>query len=165
MIYLELLAPAKDLECGKAAIDHGADAVYIGAPKFGARSAAGNSVADIRELCDYAHRYSAKVFVTINTLVYDNEITECESLLLELKDAGVDAIIAQDMSVASMVKGMGLHASTQTDNRNRKCFSYGSRVDFTIKNSRKITAFNGRPCSNQKDCYSSRLNTACRTNR
>ena len=117
MIYLELLAPAKDLECGKAAIDHGADAVYIGAPKFGARSAAGNSVADIRELCDYAHRYSAKVFVTINTLVYDDEITECESLLLELKDAGVDAIIAQDMAVASMVKGMGLHASTQTDNR------------------------------------------------
>lgn len=117
MIYLELLAPAKDLECGKAAIDHGADAVYIGAPKFGARSAACNSVADIRELCDYAHRYSAKVFVTINTLVYDDEITECESLLLELKDAGVDAIIAQDMAVASMVKGMGLHASTQTDNR------------------------------------------------
>ena len=135
MIYLELLAPAKDLECGKAAIDHGADAVYIGAPKFGARSAAGNSVADIRELCDYAHRYSAKVFVTINTLVYDDEITECESLISELKDAGVDAIIAQDMAVASMVKGMGLHASTQTDNRNGKCFSYGSRVDFTVKNS------------------------------
>ena len=73
MRTLELLAPAKNLEIGKAAIDHGADAVYIGAPRFGARAAAGNSVADIAELCQYAHRFGARVHVTVNTIIYDNE--------------------------------------------------------------------------------------------
>ena len=69
---LELLAPAKDLECGMAAIDHGADAVYIGPERFGARAAVGNSIDDIRQLCNYAHRFLAKVYATVNTIVYDN---------------------------------------------------------------------------------------------
>ena len=117
MTYLELLAPARDLECGKAAIDHGADAVYIGAPRFGARAFAGNSIDDIGQLCRYAHRYAVKVYVTVNTIVYDEELNDIASLLGQLKDVGVDAVIVQDMAVAGLVRGMGLHASTQTDNR------------------------------------------------
>lgn len=73
MTPLELLAPAKNLACGMAAVDHGADAVYIGAQRFGARAAAGNSVDDIRQLCDYAHPYGVKVYVTVNTIIYDEE--------------------------------------------------------------------------------------------
>ena len=80
MTPLELLAPAKNLACGIAAIDHGADAVYIGAPKFGARAAVGNSIDDIRELCDYAHQFGAKIYVTLNTIVYDNELDEVHKL-------------------------------------------------------------------------------------
>ena len=78
MTALELLAPAKNLACGIAAIDHGADAVYIGAPKFGARAAVGNSIEDIRALCDYAHQYGAKIYVTLNTIVYDEELEEAQ---------------------------------------------------------------------------------------
>ena len=81
MQTIELLAPAKNIECGIAAIDHGADAVYIGATKFGARQAAGNSVDDIAELCRYAHRFGAKVHVTVNTIVYDNEMPEMLRLI------------------------------------------------------------------------------------
>ena len=93
MRALELLAPAKNLECGIAAIDHGADAVYIGAQKFGARVAAGNSVDDIRQLCTYAHQFSAKVYVTVNTIIYDDELEATRQLLQQLSDAGVDAIL------------------------------------------------------------------------
>jgi len=114
---LELLAPARNLECGKAAIDHGADAVYIGAEHFGARAAAGNSVDDIAELCRYAHRYAAKVYVTVNTIVYDKELSATRNLIDSLEDAGVDAIIVQDLAVTGMVRRMALHASTQMDNR------------------------------------------------
>jgi len=116
---LELLAPAKNLECGMAAIDHGADAVYIGAQRFGARAAAGNSVADIAQLCGYAHRYGARVYVTVNTIVYDEELADTRSLLLQLAEAKVDAILVQDMAVRAMAADVGLaiHASTQTDNR------------------------------------------------
>ncbi len=119
MTRLELLSPARNLECGKAAIDCGADAVYIGASRFGARAAVGNSVEDIAELCRYAHRFMAKVFVTVNTLVNDDEQEDVERLIKELDNAGVDAVLVQDMAVADMVKatGMALHASTQTDNR------------------------------------------------
>ena len=133
MRSLELLAPAKNLECGLAAIDHGADAVYIGASRFGARVAAGNSVDDIRQLCLYAHQFAAKVYVTVNTIIYDNELEATRQLLAELSDAGVDAILVQDMAVLQMLrqgdcprvssaadyKGTVpmLHASTQTDNR------------------------------------------------
>ena len=119
MRALELLAPAKNLEYGIAAIDHGADAVYIGASRFGARAAVGNSVADIRKLCDYAHPFGVKVYVTVNTIVYDDELETTRQLLTELSEAGADAILIQDMAVFEMMKDlpMAAHASTQTDNR------------------------------------------------
>ena len=119
MRALELLAPAKNLEYGMAVIDHGADAVYIGAPRFGARAAVGNSVDDIRKLCDYAHPFGAKVYVTVNTIVYDDELDATRRLLQALSEAGVDAILVQDMAVLQMMRSlpMAAHASTQTDNR------------------------------------------------
>ena len=116
MTQLELLAPAKNLECGIAAIDHGADAVYIGASRFGARAAVGNSVEDIRGLCDYARPFGVKVYVTVNTIIYDHELEATRQLLSELAEAGVDAILVQDMAVAQLTT-LTLHASTQTDNR------------------------------------------------
>lgn len=116
MRKIELLAPAKDLKCGIAAIAHGADAVYIGAQRFGARAAAGNSVEDIEQMCRYAHRYAAKVYVTVNTIIYDNELEDTRRLLDELKQAGVDAVLVQDMSLVPC-SPLPLHASTQTDNR------------------------------------------------
>ena len=115
---LELLAPAKNLECGIAAINHGADAVYIGAPRFGARAAAGNSISDIRQLCVYAHRYGASVYVTVNTIIYDDELDDTRQLLQELNEAEVDAVLVQDMALLSLApQQLSLHASTQTDNR------------------------------------------------
>ena len=121
MTSLELLAPAKNLACGIAAIDHGADAVYIGAPRFGARAAAGNSIDDIRQLCRYAHQFGAKVYVTLNTIIYDDEIESARAVICQLEKAGVDAILIQDMAVLTMLREqhspMALHASTQTDNR------------------------------------------------
>lgn len=121
---LELLAPAKNLACGIAAIDHGADAVYIGAPRFGARVAAGNSIDDIRTLCQHAHQFSARVYVTVNTIIYDDELEAIQQLIQQLYDAGVDAILVQDMAILSMLQHLSpnpqhpsLHASTQTDNR------------------------------------------------
>lgn len=122
MRKLELLAPAKNLECGKAAIDHGADAVYIGASKFGARASAGNSLDDIRELCLYAHQFGAKVYVTVNTIVYQDELEDTRALLRALTEMHVDALLVQDMAVLELLpKDMkplpALHASTQTDNR------------------------------------------------
>ena len=131
MRKIELLAPAKDLECGKAAIDHGADAVYIGAQRFGARVAAGNSVDDIGELCQYAHQFGAKVYVTVNTIVYDNEMEKAKDLLRQLAAIGVDAVLVQDMGLVDVttivapsgaVAGAPLvfHASTQTDNRTKE---------------------------------------------
>lgn len=117
MTRLELLAPARDLECGKAAIDHGADAVYIGAERFGARAAAGNSIGNIEELCHYAHRYAAKVYVTVNTIIYNSELDITRTLIRRLEDIGVDAVLVQDMAVLDMIEHTALHASTQTDNR------------------------------------------------
>jgi len=117
---LELLAPAKNLAYGIAAIDHGADAVYIGAPRFGARAAAGNSIEDISQLCSYAHLFGAKVYVTLNTIIYDDEIEAVRSVISQLEKARVDAILVQDMAVLTMLKeqsSMAIHASTQTDNR------------------------------------------------
>lgn len=118
MTPLELLAPAKNLACGIAAIDHGADAVYIGAPHFGARAAAGNSLEDIRQLCNYAHPFGAKVYVTVNTILYDHELDDVKDLLVCLAEVGVDAVLVQDMAILSLCPpGLTLHASTQTDNR------------------------------------------------
>ena len=102
MTSLELLAPAKNLACGIAAIDHGADAVYIGASRFGARSAAGNSIDDIRQLCEYAHPFGVKVYVTVNTILYDDELDATRQLLQDLQTIGVDAILVQDMAILEM---------------------------------------------------------------
>lgn len=115
---IELLAPAKNLECGLEAINNGADAVYIGADRFGARAAAGNSIKDIEELCNYAHQYNARIFVTINTILTDKELEEAQSLICQLYDVGVDALIIQDMGILMLdIPPISLHASTQTDNR------------------------------------------------
>lgn len=115
---IELLAPAKNLECGLEAVNHGADAVYIGAPKFGARAAAGNSIQDIARLVDYAHQYRVRVYVTVNTILKDEELAETEQMIWELYRVGVDALIVQDMALLEMnLPPIPLHASTQMDNR------------------------------------------------
>ena len=114
MRALELLAPARTADIGVAAIDCGADAVYLAGPAFGARQAAGNPVSDIRRLCDYAHRFGVRIYVTFNTLVYEEEIPQARRLLQELQEAGVDALIVQDAAVTRLApEGMILHASTQ----------------------------------------------------
>lgn len=114
---LELLAPARNIQIGIAAIDCGADAVYIAGPDFGARQAAGNSVEDIRVLCEYAHKFGARVFITFNTILFDDELEPAEAMLKDLKDAGIDALIVQDLAVVDMARelrlGLPLHASTQ----------------------------------------------------
>lgn len=115
---IELLAPAKNLECGLEAIRHGADAVYIGAPAFGARAAAGNSLEDIRELVHYAHLFGVRIYVTLNTILSDDELVQAERLIHELYAIGVDALIVQDMGVTRLnLPPIPLHASTQMDNR------------------------------------------------
>ena len=115
---IELLAPAKNLECGIAAIDHGADAVYIGAPKFGARAAAVNSLEDIAALVEYAHLYNARIYVTVNTILKDEELQETEKMIWALFRAGVDALIVQEMGITGLnLPPIPLHASTQMDNR------------------------------------------------
>ncbi len=112
MKFLELLAPARNADIGIAAIDCGADAVYIAGPAFGARQAAGNSMEDIRRLTEYAHRFGARIFLTLNTILFDNELAEAGRLLAEAKAAGVDAIIAQDLAVWKLTD-LPVHASTQ----------------------------------------------------
>ena len=123
MRQLELLAPARDLQIGIAAIDCGADAVYIAGPQFGARQAAGNEISDIKQLCDYAHKFGARIFITLNTILYDSELEDAYKFMLDVQEAGADAIIVQDMAVIAMASnGIGnikedirlpLHASTQ----------------------------------------------------
>ena len=115
---IEILAPAKDLIGGMAAINSGADAVYIGAPQFGARSNANNSIEDVAALVQYAHLFNAQVFVVMNTILYDNELETCRSMIWELYDIGVDALIIQDMAIMEMdLPPIVLHASTQANNR------------------------------------------------
>ena len=141
MRTLELLAPAKNLECGIAAIDHGADAVYIGAPRFGARAAAGNSLEDIRQLCHYAHQYQAKVHVTVNTIIYDSELNDTLDMIRDLQEAGVDALLLQDMGVLYALQGKGpsavdfiwtkeLHSSTQCDTRSAEKVKWLQALGF-----------------------------------
>lgn len=115
---IEILAPAKDLIHGMAAINAGADAVYIGAPQFGARSNAHNSLEDVAELVKYAHLFNVQVFVVINTILYDNELETCRQMIWELYHIGVDALIIQDMAIMEMeLPPIVLHASTQANNR------------------------------------------------
>ncbi|MGE0077705.1 MAG: U32 family peptidase [Bacteroidales bacterium] len=114
---LELLAPAKDLQTGIAAITHGADAVYIAANKFGAREKAGNSIDDIKKLVNFAHQYNARVYVTVNTILFDEELDEAKKIIVDLYNANVDAIIIQDFSILAMdIPPIAVHASTQMHN-------------------------------------------------
>ncbi len=114
---IELLSPAKDAEVGMAAINHGADAVYIGGPSFGAREKASNSMADIERLCRHAALFDAKVYVTLNTLLYENELERARQLVYDCWNVGVDALIVQDMQLLQLdLPPIPLHASTQCDN-------------------------------------------------
>lgn len=129
---LELLSPAKNIDIAKQAILHGADAVYIGGPHFGARHNAGNSVSDIAELVEFAHRFYAKVFVTLNTILHDNELEMAQQLIWQLYDAGVDALIVQDMGILAMdIPPIDLHASTQMDIRTPEKAKFLSDVGFS----------------------------------
>ena len=115
---LELLAPARDAGIGIEAVNHGADAVYIGGPSFGARAAASNEIADIARLTEHAHRFNARVFVTLNTILADDELEPARRQIHQLYDAGVDALIIQDMGLLELdLPAIQLHASTQCDIR------------------------------------------------
>lgn len=115
---LELLAPARDTETARQAILHGADAVYIGASSHGARAAAANSLDDLKRLVDFAHPFRAKIYATVNTIVYDNELTKVERLIADLYRIGIDALIVQDMGILRLdIPPIELHASTQCDTR------------------------------------------------
>ena len=128
---IELLAPAKNLECGIEAVNHGADAVYIGAPRFGARAAAGNSIEDIKALVEHAHLYNARIYVTVNTILHDEELPETEKMIWELYRAGVDALIIQDMGITRLnLPPIALHASTQMDNRTPEKVKFLSDIGF-----------------------------------
>ena len=129
---VELLAPAKNADFGIAAIVHGADAVYIGGPAFGARANAGNSVADVERLCTTAHRYNARVLVALNTILRDNELEDARRLAWQLHEAGADALIVQDMGLLEVdLPAIALHASTQTDIRTPEKARFLEDVGFS----------------------------------
>jgi collagenase-like PrtC family protease len=127
----ELLAPARDLECGRAAVDAGADAIYIGAPRFGARANAGNPLSDIEALAAYAHRFWARVYVTVNTLLHDHEIQQATGLIEQLYGMGVDAIIIQDVGLLECdLPPISLIASTQMHNNSPEKVAFLEQVGF-----------------------------------
>ena len=128
---IELLAPAKNLECGMEAINHGADAVYIGAPRFGARAAAGNSLEDIEALVRYAHLYRVRIYVTVNTILKEEELADTEKMIWDLYRVGVDALIVQDMGITRLnLPPIPLHASTQMDNRTPQKVKFLAEAGF-----------------------------------
>ena len=130
--HLELLSPARDVTIAKEAILHGADAVYIGGPSFGARHNASNSLSDIAQLVEFAHLFHAKVFVTINTILHDDELEAARQLLWQLYEVGVDAVIVQDLGVMEMdLPPLELHASTQTDIRTLEKAQFLSQAGFS----------------------------------
>lgn len=125
------MAPAKNLECGIEAVNHGADAVYIGAPRFGARAAAINSLEDIAALVKYAHLYNVRIYVTVNTILKEEELVETERMINELYRVGVDALIVQDMGITRLnLPPIPLHASTQMDNRTPEKVRFLSDAGF-----------------------------------
>ena len=129
---LELLAPARNAEIAIEAIRHGADAVYIGGPAFGARHDAGNSVADIERAAAYAHRFNARIFVTLNTIFRDDEIEQARRLAWQVYEAGADALIVQDMGLLEVdLPPIQLHASTQTDIRTPQKARFIADVGFS----------------------------------
>ncbi|MBO7528941.1 MAG: U32 family peptidase [Bacteroidales bacterium] len=128
---IELLSPAKNLEVGIAAINHGADAVYIGGPSFGAREKVGNSIEDIEKLCNHAAVFGAKVYVTLNTLLFDNELEQARKIAWDCYNAGVDALIVQDMALLMMdMPPIALHASTQCNNTTAEKVKFLEDVGF-----------------------------------
>lgn len=128
---IELLAPAKNLECAIAAIDHGADAVYIGASRFSARAAAGNTLEDLEELVKYAHLYNVRIYVALNTILKNEELKDTEELIWKLYKIGVDALIVQDMGILKLnIPPIPLHASTQVDNRDVEKAIFMKEVGF-----------------------------------
>ena len=132
MRTIELLSPAKNLQVGIAAINHGADAVYIGAPAFGARSSAANSLEDIATLIQYAHLFNVKVYVALNTILYDNEIDKAVELAHQLYHIGADALIIQDLGLLECdLPPIPLHASTQLNNRTPEKVSFLEKVGFS----------------------------------
>lgn len=129
---LELLSPARDTAIAREAILHGADAVYIGGPGFGARHNASNSLKDIAELVPFAHRYGAKIFVTLNTILHDDELEPAQRLITDLYQTGVDALIVQDMGILELdIPPIELHASTQCDIRSVEKAKFLGDVGFT----------------------------------
>jgi putative protease len=185
MPSIELLAPAPNLESGKAAINYGADAVYIGASRFGARAAASNPVADIEALVRFAHKYRAKVYVTLNTILYDNELEEAEALIRQVYQSGADALIIQDMGILKMnIPPIPLHASTQTNNYSPERIRFLDQLGFdriilarelSLREIRKIRAVtqtelecfvHGALCvSLSGQCYFSEVTTGRSANR
>ena len=132
MSKIELLLPAKDLSTGKTAINHGADAVYIGASAFGARQAAGNSLQDIETLVQYAHLYGSRVHVTVNTVLFDNELEGARKLLWDLYNIGVDAVLIQDLGLLKLdIPPIALHASTQCHNHSLERIQFLEKLGFT----------------------------------
>ncbi|MBD9676128.1 U32 family peptidase [Pseudomonas sp. PDM18] len=130
--HLELLSPARDVSIAREAILHGADAVYIGGPSFGARHNACNEVSDIAQLVEFAHRYHARVFTTINTILHDNELEPARALIHQLYDAGVDALIVQDLGIMELdIPPIELHASTQTDIRTLERAKFLDQAGFS----------------------------------
>lgn len=128
---VELLAPARDLAVGMAAIDNGADAVYIGGPAFGARKSAGNSLQDIAALAEYAHRFYCRVFVTLNTVLFDDELAEAERIIKQLYRIGADALIIQDPGILKLdIPPISLHASTQMHNYDMERIRFLDRLGF-----------------------------------
>lgn len=133
---IELLAPARDASVARAAIDHGADAIYMGASGFGARAQAGNSVDDIRNVVEYAHPFGVRVYVTVNTIIYDNELHQVKKLIWDLWRAGVDALIVQDLSLPLLadrgeLPPIAMHASTQCDIRTPEKARFLEKCGFT----------------------------------
>ena len=132
MNKIELLIPARDLQCGKIAINHGADAVYIGAPAFGARQAATNSLRDIEALVNYAHIFGAKVHVTVNTLLFDADLDSVQKLLYSLYEIGVDAVLIQDLGVLKLdLPPITFHASTQCHNNTLERVLFLEKLGFS----------------------------------
>src|SRR5690554_7144754 len=159
--HLELLSPARDIEIAKEAILHGADAVYIGGPSFGARHNASNSISDIAKLVEFAHLFYAKVFVTINTILHDDELEGARTQIHELYDAGVDALIVQDMGILELdIPPIELHASTQCDIRRLDKAQFLDQVGFSqIVLARELTLNEIQQISS-RDRKSTRLNSS-----
>ena len=132
MRQIELLSPARDLPCGIAAVNSGADAVYIGGPGFGARANAGNTLDDIRALADYAHLFRVKIHVTLNTILTDTELEEARDLAFKLYEAGADALIIQDYGLlAGPLPPLEIHASTQQDSETPAKFQFLEKQGFS----------------------------------